>query len=81
MTTITADDQLVWDTPTGTVLLCVEAVVMTDDHEVAFTKGNRYVVKSMHPIAEPAYVRLINDHGQNHKMCGEHLRRFFARPR
>lgn len=73
---ITPEDKLIWDTPTNTVLTCLESVVM-DGEEVAFTAGRKYAVKSMHPIAVPAYVRLTNDQGETHSMNGEHLRRFF----
>lgn len=78
MAEITADDKLVWDTPSGMELICTESVVM-DGEEIAFTAGKKYVVNSMHPIAVPAYVRLTNDQGETHSMSGEHLRRFFKR--
>lgn len=77
MTTITADDKLIWDLPTGSRLTCAKSVVMTDDQAEAFTAGRMYVVESMHPIAEPAYVRLTNNQGASHKMTGEHIRQFF----
>jgi len=80
MTKITSDDKLIWDTPAGMTLTCVESVVMEDNQEVAFTKGREYSVQSMHPIAEPAYIRLTNDQGEPHKMAGEHIRRYFRRP-
>lgn len=75
---ITADDKLIWGTPSGTVLTCKKSV-MVDDQEIAFTEGKQYVVDSMHPIAEPAYVRLTDDQGDSHKMAGEHIREFFSR--
>ena len=77
MTEITALDRLIWNIPTGSRLLCIKSVVMEDDQVEAFTAGQPYVVVSMHPIAEPSYVRLTNNQGQTHKMAGEHIRQFF----
>lgn len=79
MTDITADDKLIWDCPTGTTLMCIKSVVMSDDQSVAFTAGQKYVVDSMHPIAEPAYIRLTNDRGEEHKMSGAHVGEYFKR--
>jgi hypothetical protein len=75
---ITADDKLIWDLPTGARLTCIRSVVMADDQIEAFTVGRVYLVASMHPIAEPAYVRLTNNQGESHKMAGEHIRQFFC---
>lgn len=79
MPEITADDQLIWRIPTGTRLTCTKSVVMTEDQTEAFTAGQVYVVESMHPIAEPAYLRLTNNQGESHKIAGEHLHQFFNR--
>lgn len=79
MINISADDKLIWDCSTGTTLTCIKSVVMTDDQSVAFTAGQRYVVKSMHPIADPAHVRLTNDQGEEHKMSGAPVREYFKR--
>lgn len=76
---ITDEDKLVWDTPTGAVLVCKKSVVMTDDQVEAFTAGKEYTVDSMHPIAEPAYIRLTNNQGESHMLNGEHIRQFFRR--
>lgn len=76
---ISADDKVIWGMPTGTRLTCVKSVVMTDDQIEAFTAGQVYLVESMHPIAEPAYVRLTNNQGESHKMAGEHIHQFFSR--
>lgn len=77
MAEITADDKLIWALPTGSHLTCTKSVVMTDDQSEAFTAGQVYVVESMHPIAEPSYIRLTNNQGESHKMAGEHIRQFF----
>lgn len=78
MALISDDDKLIWNLPTGSRLACIQSVVMTDDQIVAFTAGRIYFVESMHPIADPAYVRLTNDQGEPHKMTGEHIRQFFS---
>lgn len=77
MSEITADDKLIWELSNGARLTCTKSVVMTDDQSEAFTAGQVYVVDSIHPIAEPAYVRLTNNQGESHKMAGEHIRQFF----
>lgn len=77
MDEITALDRLVWSIPSGTLLTCIKSVVMEDDQAEAFTVGKSYAVASVHPIAEPSYVRLTNNQGESHKMTGEHIRQFF----
>lgn len=79
MVDVSADDKLIWALPAGSRLTCTKSVVMTDDQSEAFTAGREYVVDSMHPIAEPAYIRLRNNQGESHKMYAEHIRQFFAR--
>lgn len=74
---ITAFDKLIWSIPTGTRLICIKSVIMEEDKVESFTAGRSYVVESMHPIAEPSYVRLTNNQGETHKMTGEHIRQFF----
>lgn len=76
---ITADDKLIWSLGTGRLLTATKDLVMEDDKERAFTAGKAYRVKSMHPIADPAYVILVDDQGADHKMAGEHIREFFGR--
>lgn len=78
MDTITRDDKLIWATPSGTVLTCTKSFVMRDG-EVTFTEGLQYKVQSMHPLAEPAFVQMINDEGESHRMYGEQIRDFFKR--
>lgn len=75
---ITADDKLIWSLGTGRLLTATKDMVMEDDKDRAFTAGKTYRVKSMHPIAEPAYVVLVDDQGVDHKMAGEHIREFFG---
>lgn len=74
---VSDDDMLVWDTPSGTSLTCTKSVRMEGTDEVAFTEGIVYRVASMHPIADPAYVKLLDDQGQVHRMEGSDLREYF----
>lgn len=74
---ISADDKLIWGLPTGWALTALKDLVMEDTQERAFTAGNFYRVKSMHPIAEPAFVVLVDDQGHDHKLHGSHIREFF----
>lgn len=76
---VSANDRLVWDTHTGTLLVAKESVHMEDTGEKVFTAGTVYRVQSMHPIATPTFVILLNDQGQPHQMRGEHLRQWFKR--
>lgn len=75
---ITADDKLIWSLGTGRLMKATKDLVMEDTYERSFTAGKTYRVKSMHPIAEPAYVVLVDDQGHDHKMAGEHIREFFG---
>ena len=75
---ITADDKLIWSLGAGRLLTATKDLVMEDTNERSFTAGKTYRVKSMHPIAEPAYVVLVDDQGADHKMEGEHIREFFG---
>ncbi len=52
---------------------------MEDDKTCAFAAGKAYRVKSMHPIAEPAYVIVVDDQGRDHKLNGEHVREYFGK--
>ena len=73
-----ADDKLIWSLGTGTPLLATKDLIMEDDHQRAFTAGNTYRVKSMHPIANPAYVVVVDDQGDNHRLNAEHVREYFG---
>lgn len=75
---ISADDKLIWSLNTGTVLKAAKDLVMVDDGGRAFTAGMTYRVKSMHPIAEPAYVVVVDDQGHDHKLNGDHVREYFG---
>lgn len=79
--TVTRDDKLVWDTPSGATLWATETKHMAgeEDGPPVFTKGRCYQVKSMHPVATPAFIRVIDDHGSEHTLLGEHIRAWFSR--
>ncbi len=76
-----ADDRLVWDTPTGALLQCIQDLHMEEDEAEprVFTRGKAYQVVSMHPVADPPFVGLLSDQGLIHNMRAEHLRRWFKR--
>lgn len=76
---ITADDQLIWDTPRGSSLKATQDVEMEDTQERVFTRGRIYKVEDMHPLAIPAFVTLRNDQGKSHLMEGSHVRQWFTR--
>lgn len=77
--TVTEADKLIWGIPSGTLLTCAKSVAMKDDGTIAFTAGKKYAVVSMHPIAEPAFVSLLDDQGVSHKMTGDHVAEYFNR--
>lgn len=79
MSTVTEDDKTVWDTPSGYVLTCNKTLCMEETQVQVFTEGKRYRVESMHPIAIPAYVKVIDDQGELHMLDGSHLREWFNR--
>ena len=79
--TISRDDLLVWDTPTGATLFATRTLHMEGmkSGEIAFTEGRGYRVTSMHPIALPAFVKVIDDRGSEHELEGKHIRAWFSR--
>lgn len=74
-----ADDKLVWAINSGSVLTCSENLVMEGTDEVAFSEGCVYRVESMHPIANPAYVKTTDDQGRSHCLEATDLRKYFGR--
>jgi hypothetical protein len=76
---VSAADKRVWDCSTGTRLKCIKNLVMEESGEQAFNQGQNYRVESMHPIAIPAYVMVIDDQGEVHTLEGDHLREYFGR--
>ncbi|MGV5287504.1 hypothetical protein ACV4WX_32320, partial [Pseudomonas aeruginosa] len=68
MSSITEDDKTVWDTPSGYVLTCNKTLCMEETQVQVFTEGKRYRVESMHPIAIPAFVKVIDDQGELHML-------------
>lgn len=79
ITQATDDEKLIWGITSGTVLKCVKDVVMEDDGEVAFKAGLAYRVTSMHPIADPPFVRLTDEQGCSHVLEATHIRTYFSR--
>lgn len=72
-------DKRVWDCSEGTRLRCIKNLVMDESREQAFTQGQSYSVVSMHALAKPAFVRVIDDQGESHILDGQNLREYFAR--
>ena len=74
-----ADDELVWSIPSGSVLMCAQDLVMEGTGEVAYTAGRSYRVESMHPIADPPFVRTLDNQGHSHALRAADLRDYFGR--
>ena len=74
-----ADDELVWSIPSGSVLMCAQDLVMEGTGEVAYTAGRSYRVESMHPIADPPFVKTLDDQGQLHALRAGDLRDYFGK--
>lgn len=75
------DDRLIWGIEPGDRLRAILTLRMEDDPvgEPVFTAGNTYAVQSVHPIADPAFVRVLDDQGVEHSLLGEHVRAWFTR--
>lgn len=58
---ISAEDKLIWICGIASMLTATKDLVMEDNMECAFTARKTYRMKSMHPIAEPAYVIVVDD--------------------
>ena len=74
-----ADDELVWSIPSGSVLMCAQDFVMEGTGEVAYTAGRSYKVESMHPIADPPFVKTLDNQGQSHALRAGDLRDYFRK--
>ena len=74
-----ADDELVWSIPSGSVLMCAQDLVMEGTGEVAYTAGRSYRVESMHPIADPPFVKTLDNQGQSHALRAGDLRDYFGK--
>ena len=74
-----ADDELVWSIPSGSVLMCAQDLVMEGTGEVAYTAGRSYRVESMHPIAAPPFVKTLDNQGQSHALRAGDLRDYFGK--
>lgn len=79
ITQATDDEKLIWSITSGTVLKCVKDLVMEDGGEVAFKAGLAYRVTSMHPIADPPYVKLTDEQGCSHGLEAVDIRNYFSR--
>lgn len=73
-----ADDHLVWGLHTGRTIKASRDLVMEGSGERTFTTGKTYLIESMHPIAEPPFVRVKNDQGESHALTAEDLRTYFG---
>lgn len=76
---VTAADKLIWGIPSGARLTCKKSLVMEGDGITAFTAGEIYTDVSMHPIAEPAFIRMVDDQGESHQLNGDHVAEYFNR--
>lgn len=75
---IETDDELVWSFPAGSKLTCSRDLVMEGTDEVAFSAGRIYRVESMHPIADPPFVKTFDNQGEPHRLGADDLRQFFG---
>lgn len=73
------DDVLVWSMQAGSILTCTRDLVMEGSGEIAFTAGVSYAVNTVHPIAEPAFLRLLDNQGVSHALQASDLREYFGK--
>lgn len=76
MTSPTPDDRLIWRLSPGQQLLCKKDLVMSDG-EVSCRTGIVYEVQSMHPIYDPAIIRILDDQQESHSLDAKHVREYF----
>lgn len=78
--TISRVDKLVWSLKAGAVLTARQTLRMEDNADGApvFVEGNTYSVRSVHPIATPAFVTVLDEHGEKHTLMGNHVRDWFT---
>lgn len=73
------NDRLVWGIDAGDALVAAGTLRIDDepDGKPVFTEGREYRVVSVHPIATPAFVRVIDDQGVSHTLEGSHILKWF----
>lgn len=78
--TISRDDRIVWDMADGTTLFAIRTLHMEgdDDGQPVFTNGRAYRITKISPITNPAFVVVVDDHGHDHELHGEHIRAWFS---
>lgn len=79
MSAVTEEDQFIWGMPSDTPLVCIHDMLEDEIGERLFTAGGHYSVTSMHPIAVPAYVQVVNDFGVPLVLDGKQLKKHFER--
>lgn len=73
-----ADDELIWSLGSGSRITATKDLIMTDTDERAFTAGMTYTISTMHPIAQPAYVVVMDDLRQAHRLEAADIREYFS---
>ena len=79
MSAVTDEDHFIWGMPSGTPLVCIDDMLEDGVGDRLFTAGGHYSVTSMHPIAVPAYVQVVNDLGVPLVLDGKQLKKHFER--
>ena len=66
-------------TAAAAIACAKDNLVMEGTGEVAYTAGRSYRVESMHPIADPPFVKTLDNQGQSHALRAGDLRDYFGK--
>jgi hypothetical protein len=66
----------IWALSAGDVLVAKHCLYMEESGERVFTEGKRYVVRSMHPLADQPFVRVHDDTGHENSIRADFLQNF-----
>lgn len=66
----------IWALETGDVLIARRNLHMEGSGEQIFTEGKRYPVNSMHPLADPPFVKVRDDSGNENMIQPDFLKNF-----
>lgn len=52
-------------------------MIMESNGDIAFEAGQLYRVSSMHPLADPPYIKVIDEQGCGHRLEANDVRNYF----
>ncbi len=76
-----SDDHIIWDLKEGSKIRALRNLHEELNPELPcwFTEGAEYPIESMHPIADPPFVKVKTNEGHTTKLYAKHIKADFCR--